>query len=1128
MTDFDRTDRVTDTDKGEHVNRTEHDAKSPAAKTGIFATLRALLRAKRTGAPAPSSASAPAPTGRAAVTRQGAAPAASPQGLTADPTDNRAGSAGRAAHRASTAASPPHDAARPADLPAPPASERLVPPATPAPHRSRRALALAAFAVLAATLILGVALAGAAAPFVTVEDATNVEYTTAHVKGEVDPQGKETSYHFEYITNGKFNKNLSESLPGFEGAESAGFGSLEESAAATPVQTTLEGLHPGSTYHLRLLAENVEGTAEAVASATFTTEATTFPQVELDPITTFTATTAHFSGHINPEAPAGDPAAFDVRWRFDYRPEGASASSSTPTQTLPAGQSSEEVQADVSGLIPNTHYIVELAAENAGSGEIGSAHSFDTPAIGPDATLATSTEATPTGVVVNGTVNPHNSPLTDCHFAYGLGAGLDHSAPCEGTLPSGDGVANVKAQLTGLAPGTGYSVRLVAANSVGSVETATGHFGTPTGGGVASCPNEAIRIAQHATQTGDCRAWEQVSPAEKGGGDIVAEAQSIVASADGDRAVFDSRYTFGDTVGAGAAGHTTYLAHRTDGGWATRSITPASRPEPVQVFAGSTGIETFSSDLSRSLVFGYDLPGATGDAPERENLYLQDNATGALRTISSSQRGDGEDPIQFNADFSGGQLWGVSEDLSHVSFVSNTQWLPTGTAPGYPQGTEFANPRFRYAFTKANAYTWDDGTLHLAGILPDGSLPPEGSGIEPGGVNEGGGPGTMSPDGSRQTFEAAPTEGAPRQLYLRIDHSRTALVSESENEAFTEEAQGVVFEGMTPDGKNVFFVTDSPLLEADENSGPDLYRWTEGPDPEHEDNLTLITHNGGAYSNPGDFGGALIGMSDDATRVYVHDSGGFLELWEEGSGIKTLAEVPRGIEAHKHLTFLSTQPGFGRVSRDGDWMAYIKGSADQNVLHLYDRQRDTDTKIAEHTSLVPLLTAPNGGGKNYYGFRPRFLSADDQVFFTSTDALLPGDTNGVADVYSYDGPTGRLSLVTSGRGDEPMEFADASADGRNVFFVTRAQLVPSDTDHSADLYDARVGGGFDEPEASPVRPCSGEACQGGSGGSVSSPAIGSAAATRGNLKQRHHKPRKHHKHHKRHHRTAAHNRGGGK
>lgn len=648
-----------------------------------------------------------------------------------------------------------------------------------------------------------------------------------------------------------------------------------------------------------------------------------------------------------------------------------------------------------------------------------------------------------------------------------------------------------------------------------------------------------IRIAQHATQTGDCRAWEQVSPAEKGGGDIVAEAQSIVASADGDSAVFDSRYTFGDTVGAGAAGHTTYLAHRGDGGWATRSITPASRPEPVQVFAGSTGFETFSPDLSRSLVFGYDLPGATGDAPERENLYLQDNATGALRTISSSQRGDGEDPIQFNADFAGGQLWGQSEDLSHVSFVSNTQWLPTETAPGYPQGTAFKNPRFRYAYTVANAYTWDDGALHLAGILPDGSLPPEGSRIAPGGSNEGGTPRTMSPDGSRQTFEAAPTKGAPSQLYLRIDHSRTALVSESENAAFTEEAQNVFFEGMTPDGRNVFFVTDSPLIEDDENSSADLYRWTDGPDPEHEDNLALITDNGGAISDPGQIGGVLVGMSDDATRVYVHDVGGFLELWEEGSGIKTVAEVSFSILPHKRITLLTTQPGFSRVSRDGNWMAYITPSPhDQNVgvLHLYDRRRDTDTTIAKDMSLVPLLTAPNGGGKNYYGFRPRFLSEGDQVFFTSTEALLPADTNGVADVYSYDGPTGRLSLVTSGRGDEPMEFADASADGKNVFFVTRARLVPSDTDGSADLYDARVGGGFDEPEASLVRPCSGESCQEGSGASVSSPPISSGAATRGNLHQprcarNRHRVRRHGKVRcvKRHHRPNARpTRGGAK
>jgi hypothetical protein len=65
-------------------------------------------------------------------------------------------------------------------------------------------------------------------------------------------------------------------------------------------------------------------------------------------------------------------------------------------------------------------------------------------------------------------------------------------------------------------------------------------------------------------------------------------------------------------------------------------------------------------------------------------------------------------------------------------------------------------------------------------------------------------------------------------------------------------------------------------------------------------------------------------------------------------------------------------------------------------------------------------------------------------------------------------------LLSSGRDPEASEFIDASADGSDAFFLTAASLVPSDPG-SADLYDARVGGGFPIPP-SPI-PCEADSCQ---------------------------------------------------
>lgn len=627
----------------------------------------------------------------------------------------------------------------------------------------------------------------------------------------------------------------------------------------------------------------------------------------------------------------------------------------------------------------------------------------------------------------------------------------------------------------------------------------------PSAGADEGCPNEGIRVAQHATQVGDCRAFERVSPADKGGGDILAEGQAIIAADDGNGAIFESVHNFADSVGSGALGRTTYLSRRNGSGWSTQSVTPEAHPEAIQTFGPATHVEVFSADLTHALTIGYDLPGATGAAPQRQNYYLETTATRALEPITASQRGNGEDPIQYGPfEFMiANRFWGASEDLRHITLESPTQFLPSGTAPGYPQGEPLPPPFFSFAYEFNNVYTWDDGTLHLAGILPDGDAPPEGSAVELNGMNEAFS-GTMSADGSRQSFLAAPTAGAPRQLYLRIDSSRTAMISESENPSFTEAAQKVHFEGMTPDGKYVFFTTGSSLVAADENTGPDLYRWTDGPDPAHESNLTLVTDEGTASTDRQALGGSLVGMSDDGSRVYVQ-AGGALHLWEEGMGIRTIdADVPKTPELNHQLTLTATDPGNGRVSPNGQWLTYIVTpvGAASGRIYLYSRQSDTVTCIScpSTAAIVPSLTAVDSF--SHLGFRPRFLANDGRVFFTSAGALVPEDTNGVDDVYSYDGPTGRLSLLSSGKGDEPSQFVDASKSGDDVFFVTRDRLVPSDGDELVDLYDARVGGGFSEPEPAPESPCTGEACQAGPEAAAPPPAIASSGPARGNVKHR--------------------------
>jgi hypothetical protein len=112
------------------------------------------------------------------------------------------------------------------------------------------------------------------------------------------------------------------------------------------------------------------------------------------------------------------------------------------------------------------------------------------------------------------------------------------------------------------------------------------------------------------------------------------------------------------------------------------------------------------------------------------------------------------------------------------------------------------------------------------------------------------------------------------------------------------------------------------------------------------------------------------------------------------------------------------------------------------------------------------------------GQRPRFFSADGRrVFFSTAEALVAQDTNGVTDAYEYEVDTGVLRLVSPGTGGVGVWFADASSSGDDVFLVSRDRLTGMDRDGLADIYDARVGGGLPEPVTGSSG-CVGDACQG--------------------------------------------------
>jgi hypothetical protein len=122
---------------------------------------------------------------------------------------------------------------------------------------------------LIAGLILGPAAAAEAAPpTVTAEAASELGYTTARAHGVIDPGGEEAFYRFEYIADPLYDHNVAAGAEPFAGASADGYGRLPAGVAAEPVAPLLGeagGLEAGVEYHLRLVAETVEGAAISVA-----------------------------------------------------------------------------------------------------------------------------------------------------------------------------------------------------------------------------------------------------------------------------------------------------------------------------------------------------------------------------------------------------------------------------------------------------------------------------------------------------------------------------------------------------------------------------------------------------------------------------------------------------------------------------------------------------------------------------------------------------------------------------------------------------------------------------------------------------------------------------------------------
>jgi hypothetical protein len=610
----------------------------------------------------------------------------------------------------------------------------------------------------------------------------------------------------------------------------------------------------------------------------------------------------------------------------------------------------------------------------------------------------------------------------------------------------------------------------------------------------------------------DARAWEMVSPLNKNGGEIngiggvvptegLPEGGVVQASEDGKAITYLSLLAFSGTgVGEpkGAPIASQYLSHRGDERWLTENITTAVNSGTYPPSGSGAPYKAFSSDLSTGIMLNgrapVENPSQFGAFTGYVDYYLRDNISGQfVQQILTSQ--PSEEPAEFFI-----ELLAVTPDLRHM-VLSSTAALPPVTTPQ----------------AGSNLYEWSDGTLQPINILPGNTNISEtapGGALLGTGFNEGQ---TISSDGSQVVWSQPGTES----LFVRekIGTEQAATVQVDASRGGSGPSGGGEFRTASADGSRIFF-TDRNRLTPDSTAGgngshQDLYMFDVAG--RQLSDLTVDGEPSGASMR------GVLGASQDGSFVYFVASGSLpgtsastghdnLYLWHEGavrfiaelspsdnslsgvrdptvsydwepsSGIRTARVTPNG----QNLLFMSD----GRLT-DFDNRDAVTGVPDEEV-YLYNELSNHLTCISCNSNGVrPVGASGFPGGapwrtQNERGaYQPRVLSTGGgRVFFDSIDALVPQDTNNAQDVYEWEqdhigscqregGCVGLLSGTASTGGSS---LVDASVNGDDVFFITRAPLVAQDTDQLRDLYDARVDGGFrSEPQSAPE--CLGESCR---------------------------------------------------
>lgn len=432
---------------------------------------------------------------------------------------------------------------------------------------------------------------------------------------------------------------------------------------------------------------------------------------------------------------------------------------------------------------------------------------------------------------------------------------------------------------------------------------------------------------------------------------------------------------------------------------------------------------------------------APGAGEGDSNIYLRDIDSGAYTTIATAPGVDFWNDARADDGSASQTILGGTPDFSKVVFRSE------GVAEFIP-GTALTS-----------VYEWD-ATSGLRVVAENATS------VGTNSIRE---PNMVSRDGSTIFYARLNGDGTA-EIRAEVD-GEDIHVSSPEPSDLGEE-----FVGASADGRYAFTLTDSGAIFRYDLEARELTKIDEGLP----------------------FQQAGLQASRDGSHVYYVGQDRTLRLWSEGEA-RTIADIGttqlmnyRASPSGRYFFFGST---YDLTGFDG---------AGYKQFYLYDAEsEELDCASCRTDGQSPTGDAGVGEyGAEFEHWIARSVLDNGEAFFDTPDPLVPADVNSSRDVYVFDGS--EAHLISAGTGAGPSNFADASADGRDLFFTTQDRLVSIDTDQAADMYDARRGGGLaGQNLGPPPPPCTGEGCRGTAAPPPSPPSI--ATEARGTAAK--HKPR---------------------